>query len=75
MPKAHKAYTGLNIAAILSPDVNELIGRNQKQLVVFSPEKIKIVSRSFTERVNDLAAKFKTFKDMFVYGFKNPSLF
>ena len=75
MPKAYKAYTGIDIAAILSPDVNEMIGRNQKQLVIFSPEKTKIVSRTFTERVNDLADKFRTFKDMFVYGFKNPSLF
>jgi hypothetical protein len=75
IPKAVKGGGLFNIQALFAPNVNELIGANQRQIVVFSPEKLEIVSRSFTERVGDLKDKFSAYKAMFMYSFKNPSLF
>ena len=41
-----------------SPDINEVLGRNQSQIVVFSPEKLEIVDRTLKERICDLKDKF-----------------
>ncbi len=43
---------------IFSPDINEVLGRNQSQIVVFSPEKLEIVDRTLKERICDLKDKF-----------------
>ena len=47
--------------------MNQVIGAKQRQVVIFTPEKLEIAPRTFKERVSDLKEKF----DSFVYRFHN----
>lgn len=66
-----KGVKGGGIMAFLMPDINKVIGRNQQQVVVFKPENLEIVSRSFSERVNDISDKFNTLRHAIVASIKN----
>ena len=57
IPKGVKG--GGLFAGLLNPNINEVIGANQSQVVVFSPEKLSVAPRSFKERVCDLKLKFE----------------
>ena len=57
-----KGVKGGGIMAMIMPDINKVIGRNQQQVVVFNPENLEIVSRSFSERVCDIRDKFNVLK-------------
>ncbi len=59
------------IMAWLAPDINKVIGREQKQLVVFKAENLEIVSRNFSERVCDIGDKFNSLKNAISYMIKN----
>ena len=73
IPKGVKSGGGLfGIGQILTPDINEVIGTQQKQLVVFSPEKLEITSRSLKERIFDLKDKFAGIKSQIEWQRKHP---
>ena len=67
IPKGVRA--GFNLA----PDINEFIGKEQKQIVVFSPDKIEITSRNLADRISDVKAKFTAFNRALKYQIKNPT--
>lgn len=71
LPKGVKSGGGL-FDGLFTPDVNQVFGRNQSQLVVFSPEKLEIVPRTFKERVCDLKAKFTALKAQIAYSKEHP---
>ncbi len=71
IPKGVKAGGGL-FGGLFTPDINEVIGTNQKQLVIFSPEKIEIVPRMFKERLSDLKDKFDGLRAMMKYHKEHP---
>ena len=70
IPKGVKAGGGL--FNFMTPDINKVIGVDQKQLVIFSPEKLEIVPRTFIQRVGDLKDKLAAFISAFKYGFQHP---
>lgn len=65
MQKAMRFGGIFNLDFLLSPDINEVIGRNQSQLVIFSPEKIKILPRTFLEKIRDIKLKIESKKNIF----------
>ena len=73
IPKGVKGGGGLfDISALLSPDINEVIGRKQSQLVIFSPEKLTVAPRTFKERLGDLKLKFEGLKAQLKYQKEHP---
>lgn len=71
LPKGVKGGGGL-FEGLLTPNVNEVFGRNQSQVVLFTPEKLEIVPRTFKERVCDLKAKFSALKAQIIYAKEHP---
>ena len=65
LPKGVKSDGGLS--NLFNTDMNQVIGAKQRQVVIFTPEKLEIAPRTFKERVSDLKEKF----DSFVYRFHN----
>ncbi len=53
-------------------DINEAIGKNQSQLILFSPEKLEITSRAPKDRILDFVEKIKSFKNAMKYAIDNP---
>lgn len=62
-------YTGL---VDLTPDINEVIGRNQSQLVVFTPENLEIIPRTLKERFYDIKPKINAFVAQIKYQMAHP---
>lgn len=71
IPKGVHAGGGI-LGGLFNPNVNEVFGRNQSQLVVFNPEKLEIVPRTFKERVCDLKAKLGALKAQIKYQIEHP---
>lgn len=72
-PKGIKAGGG--ILDFFTTDVNKMFGRKQSQLVLFTPEKLEITSRSFKDRVIDLKDKFSAVIQQIKYAKDNPLMF
>jgi len=70
-PKGYRAGGGL-LGNLFQADINQVIGRQQSQLAVFSPEKLEIAPRTFKERVCDLKDKFNSLKAMINYSKEHP---
>ena len=70
VPKGVKS--GNLFANLFNPDINEVIGRKQSQVVVFSPEKLEIAPRTFKERVCDLKYKFEGIIAQIKYSHEHP---
>lgn len=67
-----KGVKGGGLLNFILPDINKIIGVEQKQLVIFSPEKLEIVPRTFNQRVHDLKDKFDAFISAFKFGVQHP---
>ena len=57
IPKGVRSGGGL-LGIIFNPDINKVIGTNQKQVVIFSSEKTQIQPRGLKARLGDLKYKF-----------------
>lgn len=62
-------HTGLNL---FGGNINEMCGVNQSQLVIFSPEKLEIVSMGLKERLSDVGTKFKALMQSIKYVQDHP---
>ena len=70
-PKGLK--TGGGVFDFMNPNINDVIGTNQSQVAIFSPEKLEITSRSFKERLGDLKEKYSALKASMQYQKEHPS--
>lgn len=70
-PKGLK--TGGGVFDFMNPNINDVIGTNQSQVAIFSPEKLEITSRSFKERLGDLKEKYSALKALMQYQKEHPS--
>ncbi len=52
------------------PDVNKIIGMDQSQLVLFSPEKLEILPRGFKQRLSDIPKGIKATLNQIINGTK-----
>lgn len=69
IPKGVKGGGGL---FDFTPNINEVIGKNQSQLIVYSPEKLEIAPRTFKERVSDVGEKFAALNRKMKYSDEHP---
>ncbi len=53
-------------------NINEAIGTNQSQIILFAPEKLEITSRGLKERIMDLGAKLKASFNVMKYAKEHP---
>ncbi len=54
------------LAQNFTPDINKVLGTDQKQLVLYNTQKAQICSRNFKERVKDLGAGAKAMANMVI---------
>lgn len=69
---APKGYKSGGLFNFFTPNINNVLGADQAQLAILSPEKIEIASNDFINRAKDVKDKFATTTNMLKWFSEHP---